>query len=56
MQGFRDLKVWQRSHSLALDIYRASAGFPAQERFGPTLQLRRAATSVPTNIACALDY
>ena len=51
MQRFTDLKVWQRSQALTLQIYRASAAFPAQERFGLTSQLRRAAVSVPANIA-----
>ena len=51
MQRFQDLKVWQRSHALALDIYRLTAKFPPEERFGLTSQLRRAAVSVPTNIA-----
>ncbi len=36
MQRFTDLKVWQRSQALTLQIYRASAAFPAHERFGPT--------------------
>lgn len=51
MQRFTDLKVWQRSHALVLALYRATASFPADERFGITSQLRRAAVSVPTNIA-----
>jgi four helix bundle protein len=51
MQRFTDLKVWQRSHALVLEIYRASATFPAEERFGLVSQLRRAAVSVPANIA-----
>lgn len=51
MQRFTDLKVWQRSHALVLAIYRATASFPSDERFGITSQLRRAAVSVPTNIA-----
>ena len=51
MQRFTDLKVWQRSHALVLDIYRLTAGFPAEERFGLVAQLRRAVLSVPTNIA-----
>jgi len=51
MQRFTDLKVWQRSHALVLAIYRATASFPSDERFGLTSQLRRAAASVPTNIA-----
>jgi four helix bundle protein len=51
MQRFTDLKVWQRSHLLTLEVYRITAAFPSAERFGLTAQLRRAAASVPTNIA-----
>jgi len=51
MQHFRELKVWQRSHQLALQIYRICSGFPSHELYGVTSQLRRAATSVPTNLA-----
>jgi len=51
MQRFTDLKVWQRSHALTLDMYRLTGRFPDQERFGLVSQLRRAAASVPTNIA-----
>ncbi len=51
MQRFTDLTVWQRSHQVTLEVYRVTAGFPSAERFGLTSQLRRAAASVPTNIA-----
>jgi four helix bundle protein len=51
MQRFTELKVWQRAHALVLEVYRISAGFPAEERFALTSQLRRAVTSVPANIA-----
>jgi four helix bundle protein len=51
MQRFTDLRVWQRSRALTLDIYRFTATFPTDERFGLISQLRRAAASVPTNIA-----
>lgn len=51
MQHFANLNVWKRSHTLVLNLYRLSAGFPAEERFGLTSQIRRAAASVPTNIA-----
>jgi len=51
MQRFTDLKVWQRIHTLVLEVYRLTALYPAEERFGLVAQLRRAAASVPTNIA-----
>ncbi len=51
MQHFRNLKVWQRSHQLVLGIYKLTATFPLDERFGLISQLRRSAASVPTNIA-----
>ena len=51
MQRFTELKIWQRSHALVLDVYRVTAGFPGDERYALTAQLRRAVTSVPTNIA-----
>ncbi|HEY5686045.1 MAG TPA: four helix bundle protein [Acidimicrobiia bacterium] len=51
MRNYRRLDVWQDSHSLTLDMYRLSARFPVGERYGLTSQLRRAAASIPTNIA-----
>jgi four helix bundle protein len=51
MQDFKALQVWQRSHQLALDTYKATKGIPKDELFGLTSQLRRAVTSVPSNIA-----
>jgi hypothetical protein len=51
MQHFRELRVWQKSHELVLKLYQLTKRFPADERFGLTSQLRRAAVSVPTNIA-----
>lgn len=51
MQRFTELKVWQRSHTLTLDVYSLTKGFPSEEKFGLVSQLRRAASSVPTNIA-----
>jgi len=51
MQRYRDLEVWRRSHALVLRIYTLTKTFPDDERFGLTSQLRRAAVSVPANIA-----
>lgn len=51
MQDFRDLKVWRRSHEFVLEVYRATVDFPDRERYGLTSQLRRAAVSIPGNIA-----
>ena len=51
MQNFRDLKVWHKAHAIVLDIYAASRGFPSTEQYGITSQMRRAAASVPANIA-----
>ena len=51
MQQYRQLQVWQRSHALVLRTYELTKSFPSDERFGLISQLRRAAVSVPTNIA-----
>ncbi len=51
LQRFTDLKVWQRSHALVLQIYRLTTGFPDDERYGLVSQIRRAAVSIPANIA-----
>ena len=48
---FRDLEVWQRAHALTLAIYGTTRSFPPAEKFGLTAQLRRSASSIPTNIA-----
>lgn len=51
MHKFRELKVWQRAMDFVTEIYRVSARFPRSEQFGLTDQIRRAAISVPLNIA-----
>lgn len=51
LERFEDLMVWQKAHQLALQIYRVTAQFPADEKFGLVSQMRRAAVSVPANIA-----
>ena len=51
MQTHKDLKVWQRSVSFTTEIYKISQGFPREELFALTSQIRRAAYSIPMNIA-----
>jgi four helix bundle protein len=51
VQDFRNLLVWQKSHELALEIYRLSRDFPREELYGLASQMRRAAVSIPSNIA-----
>src|SRR5262245_60045854 len=51
MQDFKRLSVWQKGHALTLLSYRISRAFPPDERFGLTSQIRRAAYSIPANIA-----
>jgi len=51
LRNYKDLKVWQKSYQLCLDIYKITKGFPKEERYGLTSQTRRAAVSVPSNIA-----
>ena len=50
-RSYRDLRVWNTAISLVLEVYRITESFPNAERFGLTSQLRRAAISVPSNIA-----
>ena len=49
--NFKDLIVWQKSHQLTLEIYKITSHFPPDERFGIVNQMRRAAYSIPSNIA-----
>ncbi|HTW92377.1 MAG TPA: four helix bundle protein [bacterium] len=51
IRQFGDLTVWQKAHQMVLQVYRITGSFPAEERFGLTSQMRRAAVSVPANLA-----
>ena len=51
MRDFRTLRIWEKAHQLTLMIYKDTAGFPKSELYGLVNQLRRAAISVPSNIA-----
>jgi four helix bundle protein len=50
-ERFEDLEVWKKAHQLVLGIYRVTRDFPKEERFGLISQMRRAAISVPANLA-----
>jgi len=50
-KSFEDLLVWQKAHSFVLMVYRLTGAFPKHEIFGLTSQFRRAAVSIPANIA-----
>jgi four helix bundle protein len=51
INDYRDLDVWKHSMDLAVDVYRHTGQFPREEMFGMTSQMRRAASSIPANIA-----
>ncbi len=51
MKNFKELRIWQRSHQLVLDIYLITKSFPKEEVYGLTSQIRRSCSSIPTNIA-----
>ena len=50
-KSYRDLEVWKRAMKLVKRIYQVTSRFPAEERFGLTNQIRRAAVSIPSNLA-----
>lgn len=51
MQYYKDLKVWEKAHDFTLVIYNVTKSFPKEEIYSLTNQLRRAASSIPANIA-----
>lgn len=51
ISSYRDLKVWQKAIDLTVSIYRHTRSFPKEERYGLVSQIRRAASSIPANIA-----
>lgn len=51
LKSYKDLKVWQKSMDLAVDVYQITKKFPKEELYGPTSQIPRAAFSIPANIA-----
>jgi four helix bundle protein len=51
LKNYKELKVWKKSYELCLEIYRITAKFPKEEKYGLTSQIRRSAVSIPSNIA-----
>jgi len=51
INNYKGLKVWQKAYQLCIKTYKITKGFPKEERYGLTSQIRRAAVSVPLNIA-----
>ena len=51
VRDFRKVRAWDKAHALTLDVYRMTIGFPDCERYGLVSQIRRACSSIPTNIA-----
>ena len=51
MKDFKQLKVWEKTHSLSLETYKATKTFPKEELYGLTSQIRRAVVSIEANIA-----
>jgi four helix bundle protein len=51
MKNYKNLIVWQKAHALALCLYKETSKFPKNEQFNLTSQIRRAATSIPSNLA-----
>ena len=51
LKNYKELKAWQKSYQLCLEIYRITSNFPKEERYGLTSQIRRSAVSIPSNIA-----
>ncbi|HGY54836.1 MAG TPA: four helix bundle protein [Caldithrix abyssi] len=51
LRNYKDLVVWQKAYSLCLDVYKLTKQFPDEEKYGLTSQIKRAAVSIPSNIA-----
>jgi len=51
MQNYKDLKVWVKSHEITIKIYNLTKGFPKEEIYSLTSQIRRCSSSIPANIA-----
>jgi four helix bundle protein len=51
MRNYKNLRVWEEADRLTLSVYKATQGFPKEERFGLTSQMRRSSASIAANLA-----
>ena len=51
LKSYKELKVWDKSYKLCLEIYKITKKFPSEEKYGLSLQIRRSSVSIPSNIA-----
>ncbi len=51
MHNFKELKIWNKAMDVTVEVYKATAAFPTEEKYGLTSQMRRCAVSIPSNIA-----
>lgn len=51
LKNYQELRVWEKAYNLSLEVYRLTKRFPDEEKYGLSLQLRRSAVSIPSNIA-----
>ncbi|HZV45942.1 MAG TPA: four helix bundle protein [Thermodesulfovibrionales bacterium] len=51
LKSYKELKVWEKAYQVCLDLYQITRNFPQEEKYGLTSQIRRAAISIPSNIA-----
>lgn len=54
-QSFKELDCWKYAHKFVLEVYKLTSNFPKSELYGLTSQFRRAAVSMPANIACPVE-
>lgn len=51
LKSYKELKVWDKSYKLCLEIYKLTKRFPSEEKYGISMQIRRSSVSIPSNIA-----
>jgi four helix bundle protein len=51
MRNFKELKIWQKGFQIAINCFKITSSFPAQEKYGLSSQINRAGVSIPSNVA-----